>query len=351
MWGLFLLIIVYLQETFAFLGISSSFCLKNKISASCCKFQFAPTYHAISKGSNSISCTRPTDANFRYDDIDSKYLQSSIGTEWLPLIFNTSGQNFQGLRDISWISDGVRIWNRALKSGRTPDRFLDSTMIRYKNNTEIWPAEPLFSRFSEVAQKLSLPRFVQRHPELAPSILRGLLLLSYELEAAMSNSNISKTSGDICGEGENGSEIKNEEDVAAELVEEFMGTWAPALQGLGVLDSLFGTGHGLLAPGTGQSPEGADQAGFGLEDGIWRHTGWAEAPALQEQIQRMPALKQMVPCRAPRASLCGCRRRARVLLFQYITVTNKLYRPLDDDALAGLQSAGAAMRAVARRRL
>ncbi len=88
---------------------------------------------------------------------------------------------------------------------------------------------------------------------------------------------------------------KSEAEAAEELVEDFMGEWAPALQGLGVLDSLFGVGHGLLrAPGGGETPAGADQAGFGLEDGIWRHTGWAEAPALQEQIRHMPALKQMV---------------------------------------------------------
>lgn len=118
----------------------------------------------------------------------------------------------------------------------------------------------------------------------------------------MASIGASRSSGDVSAEDES-AEIKTGDEVAGELVEEFVGTWAPALQGLGVLDSLFGTGHGLLVPGTGQSPEGADQAGFGLEDGIWRHTGWAEAPALQEQIRRMPALKQMVLIRRPPRAL------------------------------------------------
>ena len=300
-------IIMFCLETIhSFGGSCQGFCFQSRSFVPNCNYQskhrqFSRPKHLRCKPSISkYFCTINT--IFRDEEAESQYLQLSIGKEWIPLIMNTTAQSSQGLKSVSWIANGLRVWNIALKSGRTPDISLDVSMSTMQNDTILWPGEPLFSRFSEVAQTLSLPRFVQKHPELAPSVLRGLLLLSCELESKMASIGASRSSGDVSAEDES-AEIKTGDEVAGELVEEFVGTWAPALQGLGVLDSLFGTGHGLLVPGTGQSPEGADQAGFGLEDGIWRHTGWAEAPALQEQIRRMPALKQMVLIRRPPRAL------------------------------------------------
>jgi hypothetical protein len=244
-----------------------------------------------------LSMTTSVSSFSQIDELNRNYLQLTIGTEWLPLILNSTQFKSQSFSGIAWIADGIRIWTKALKSGRTPDNTFDTTTSQSDGHADIWPGEPLFSRFSAEASLLSLPRFVQRHPELAPSIIRGLLLLSCQLDQTLAETReAGAPAGDAADAGV-GNVPKTEAEVAEELVDGFVGAWAPALQGLGVLDSLFGVGHGLLlAPGSGESPEGADQAGFGLEDGVWRHTGWAEAPALQEQIRHMPALKRMVRC-------------------------------------------------------
>lgn len=47
---------------------------------------------------------------------------------------------------------------------------------------DLWPAEPLLSRLTSALATLQLPRFVQRHPELADAVLRSLLRLVLEFE-------------------------------------------------------------------------------------------------------------------------------------------------------------------------
>ena len=78
-----------------------------------------------------------------------------------------------GLRDISFIMAGLTNWKQALLHGHLPE--YDHLEIVSK---AIWPDKLLFEELCSVCNNLELPLLTSRHPELIPSVLRGLLEVS-----------------------------------------------------------------------------------------------------------------------------------------------------------------------------
>ncbi|EED91722.1 predicted protein [Thalassiosira pseudonana CCMP1335] len=90
-------------------------------------------------------------------------------------------------------------------------------------------------------------------------------------------------------------------DELEQLAESLTGTlseeWGGVVQGVSLLDKVFGYDHNLL------DLKGDD--GFGLQDGIWQHNGWQPIPDLQRRLSMMPKLKDLLARLGQRPSAKG----------------------------------------------
>ena len=76
-----------------------------------------------------------------------------------------------------------------------------------------------------------------------------------------------------------------------------MKEWNGVVKGVTILDGLFGYDHGLLnvvQDDTGDDSGDGSTLGFGVNDGIWTHSGWEQIPMLQRQLQELPELQELV---------------------------------------------------------
>jgi MoxR-like ATPase len=215
---------------------------------------------------------------------------------------------------LSLASNGIQVWRKALARGRVPTTldFSDDTV----ENT--WPVEPLFSDVCEKMAALELPRFALRHPEASSSILLSLLRITaeytYELRQNANNDGDHLRDEEINQEDPNDNNLlfldqKFEDDlaysyeaikvssdeIANEVSDFIIEQWSGVVSGVNLLDQLFGLDNGILLIDDQQNSQVASPAGgFGLQDGVWTHTGWQEIPSLQNQITSMPELKDLL---------------------------------------------------------
>ena len=218
-----------------------------------------------------------------------------------------------GLDDLSRSLGGLHIWGEALRKGRLPteEEFHDGA---------IWPERPLYDELVRVLIDLELPRFVLRHPETADAVLLSMLRLVIQYQYRLSE------------DGEEGSDdastdvnveytSNNVETMAVNLADDLAVQWGGIVQAMGSLDQLFGLDHGLLDPSLIMAEEddmvdelddgedGDDTTdssnGFGLNDGIWSHSGWAMMPPLQAGLARMPELRHLISSLGKRPSAEG----------------------------------------------
>ena len=84
--------------------------------------------------------------------------------------------------------------------------------------------------------------------------------------------------------------------VAEELTSGLIDEWGGVVEGVHALDILFGANHGLLDIQDTSDNNNSDSngMGFGINDGIWKHTGWSLIPQLQQELAAMPELKLMI---------------------------------------------------------
>lgn len=120
--------------------------------------------------------------------------------------------------------------------------------------------------------------------ELAPGVMRSLLQLVCEFQETIADLEAEQESqvqeqdtqeddtdqenSDISEEGE---AQAGEGFLADRLTQELKAQWGPAIGGVGVLDDLFGWDHGLLD--TDEQGGGGGGEAFGLQDGVWSHSG------------------------------------------------------------------------------
>jgi MoxR-like ATPase len=194
-------------------------------------------------------------------------------------------------------SSGIKVWRRVLLRGRLP------VTIDFESDP-IWPVDPLFSSLSKAMADLQLPRFVMRHPETITAVLMTMLRMTIdfetrrkvvEIELATDEETANEDVVDVevmvnihdVIEDSTSSSVDDEvEALAFEISSGFLEEYGGVLEGVTLLDQLFGTNHGLL------DVQG-DEA-FGLQDGIWQHSGWKIIPSLQRQLQSMIELRDMV---------------------------------------------------------
>jgi len=215
-------------------------------------------------------------------------------------------------------SRGLAVWRRALAKGRSPiECDFDSKLI--------WPPSPLFSCLVEVMSSLQLPRLALRHPETIPMILRSVMrhTIDYARRRIDEKKNCENCDSEDDDEESNDdsdlyfydfdehvendvgddsflSELefpRDDSEIAREVVEGLIEEWNGVVQGVSLLDDIFGFDHNLLSSDeedTDDDSASGATIGFGTQDGIWSHTGWRMIPALQKQISDIPELQNLM---------------------------------------------------------
>ena len=89
---------------------------------------------------------------------------------------------------------GLNAWRNALLNGHLPE--FDSIEVNegpvnlYSSSNPVWPDKLLSDELCNVCMDLDLPFLTSRHPELVPSVLRGLLELSINYSKRIIKRNI-----------------------------------------------------------------------------------------------------------------------------------------------------------------
>ena len=198
---------------------------------------------------------------------------------------------------------GVRVWRNCLINGRLPDAQHD-----FDKQAMLWPPHPLFDKVCQAMVQLELPRLVLRHAEIVETVLSTLVSMvlqfrqaqqKYERSTTLKHESTDKTDSEefpstindtdqsaLTNESLDGQEL---EILAEELVQDvLLEEWSEFVSGVSSLDRLFGANHKLLL--------NQDQnAGFGLHDGVWQHSGWKRLEQIQQdQLASIPELKRLM---------------------------------------------------------
>ena len=201
--------------------------------------------------------------------------------------------------DINKVMIYMTTWNNALVQGFVPE---DSMLIDIQ----------LHNQIMNTFISLSLPRLVQCHPDLLPSVTRSIIqmiidyykrLLKYQSDSDSYDDNVDNDHDSI------------KEELACVLGKQFVSLWGPPMTGLSILDDLYGTDHGLLISNTdsidsvdlsldGDNDLSSDR-GYGLFDGIWKHTGWRIVNELQKKLSEITELKTFMRRVGRRVSIDG----------------------------------------------
>ncbi|GFH55543.1 hypothetical protein CTEN210_12019 [Chaetoceros tenuissimus] len=219
---------------------------------------------------------------------------------------------FQNGVNIASTSLGIQIWRSCLSKGRYP------TVLDFEHDT--WPTPPLYEKFIHVMSELELPRFVSKHPETLSSVLLTVIKLTFQYMATVNEyleEQMEEEQDDYFDEydlfqdyteyeeeepvqDENENEITLSdaqlESIAQDVANELQNKWKDVVTGVTLLDEMFGYDHGLLDVFAQDDGDGlgGSTLGFGIEDGIWKNSGWKEIPALQKQISSMHELKDLM---------------------------------------------------------
>lgn len=212
---------------------------------------------------------------------------------------------------LSIASNGIKVWRHALSRGRLP------VEVDFVANDQKWPSEPLFSAVCQKMADLELSRFVLKHPEISSSVLLSLIRLTAEYMQEMRLAG--EEEDGIVGQADNANgnddyeglahqadsdeehvnlnfspEVAplNLDEIADDISDLFIEEWGGAVVGVNILDQMFGLDHGLLE--VDQNSQVGPANGFGLQDGVWKNTGWKVIPTLQSQVATMPELKNLL---------------------------------------------------------
>ncbi|CAB9501051.1 ATPase RavA [Seminavis robusta] len=241
---------------------------------------------------------------------------------------NNNDNNYELLpilsSDIMTASRGIAVWRATLLKGRLP------TAVDFGGATndmrEMWPSPPiLLETVTTAMTTLQFPRFVLRHPDTIDAVLTSLLQMTaqfknsakeqqelQELQRQQQREDVEEDEEedwDILQDrwtdyddddasleeeteqstSDQHAELSSEEqeELAISIVAEGLtAQWGGVISGVQALDQLFGMDHGLLD----SSNNNNNANGFGLHDGVWKHSGWKLLPSLQREIAVMPEL-------------------------------------------------------------
>jgi len=205
-------------------------------------------------------------------------------------------------------SQGLQQWRTILLKGRLP-------IEEDFSNANVWPEEPLFSPLVKTMAELQLARFVKCHPETISAVLLTVLRITLEFASRTKPTLLDDEEQDeeeeYYEEDDEWYESSPEEHqkfvveqpsqeekaalVAEELASGLTEEWGGVIEGVHALDIVFGPDHGLLnVQNDNDDNEISEGMGFGLQNGIWKHTGWTLVPELQRELAAMPELRHLI---------------------------------------------------------
>lgn len=198
-------------------------------------------------------------------------------------------------------------------------------------NEVSFPNKALYEKYIEIALEMNLPSMAKKHPSLIPLIIKSLLELSSSFTKKYNEWQDSLPSHDEVEEPSNiddyfrdmnleyiddlykstktlSQRYQSVDQIINETLDDFQTKWNPGMQGISILDELYGT-HNLFLPEDLNSFETIDlmqsKRGFGIFDGIWKHTGWQSMKAVREKLRSMKELKQVINALGKRPSIKG----------------------------------------------
>ena len=267
----------------------------------------------------SRSITRITIHHATQIEIKDLTLLDNLPITFIPLINEVLYSKSSTLTLLTLTND-IKQWMEALNQGYIP-------------NIVSWPCKELHSKFQNMAYNINLPKLAQTHPSLIPTIIKSILELSIEhqkkindiLEKDIPNDN--KIMDQEINEEVNWMDyleenIENNEkqetqsinekinDITNTLLRQYESKWTPALNGIDILDNTFGTKYSnnlINVNNNNNIPIDLfdETRGFGLFDGIWKHTGWIEIKELQERLSEMKEFREIIEKIGKRISITG----------------------------------------------
>ena len=153
---------------------------------------------------------------------------------------------------------GIQIWGSALRKARLP------LMDDFSKNENIWPEEPLFSHVYDTLSELGLPRLIRRHPEILTSVLLGVAKVVIEFikeqrkgKLVFAENSTPEEDDEYNWNDDDDLEEPPEfeyEPLSTEELDQLGNTladnlkqeWGGVVQGVAMLDKVFGYDHGLL---------------------------------------------------------------------------------------------------------
>ena len=242
---------------------------------------------------------------------------------------------------------GLQSWESSLRKGRLPLGKGDFA------EDDVWPEEPLFEKVTDVMSHLGMPRLMRRHPEIKSSVLLEVARIVVEFTRSRERGKLvvvedhdNEIEDDLWGidDETNDSTIEFEyrpmldgdlDKLAEQLASNIQDQFGSVVQGVSLLDKVFGYDHELL--------DMSQEKGFGLQDGVWSHTGWQPLPELQRTLSQIPELKELLGRLGKRPSSLGKdtkRFKARKRSYSQDDQVGVELDPLDPTALSGLTLSG-----------
>jgi hypothetical protein len=256
-----------------------------------------PRYHSLRASEFADAETSSLQVSNRLDPLLTSFLLRSVRStdESAYQEINSDGRHSHfTFLDATNAMVGLQVWESSLRKARLP-------LIDDFAKAQTWPDEPLFSQVYVILSEMGMSRLVRRHPKILTSVLLALAKVVIEFIKLQRTGKL-VIPDDATDHEEYDYESEYLDDTSdfeyaplsteelAELANSVANglkqEWNAVVQGVAQLDKIFGFDHELLDLQGGE--------GFGLQDGIWRHSGWKPMPDLQRRISSMPELRDLL---------------------------------------------------------
>ncbi|KAL7553708.1 hypothetical protein ACHAWF_017043 [Thalassiosira exigua] len=249
--------------------------------------------HASVGNDDMAHSTQVSEASARLDPLLTSFLLRSVRSDAVddPDAEPAEGSHPFTFSDASQAMLGLRTWEPSLRKARLP--LVDD----FPGDRNVWPDEPLFTRTCGALSELGVARLVRRHPEILTSVLLGVAKLVIKFIKAQRRGKL------VLSEHEDEETYESDDTdnpeyqyyplsadeldrLADSLTENLKQEWGGVAKGVAMLDKVFGYDHGLL--------DVQGEGGFGVQDGIWQHSGWEPVQDLQRKISSLIELRHLL---------------------------------------------------------
>lgn len=238
------------------------------------------------------------------DDDESSSSSSALPSRRL---LSSSSSSFQE------ISHGLAVWKSCLLRGRLP------VQADFDSEMGVWPSsnnsnsqqDGLWEAVQQHLAARQLPRLVVRHPVLCHAVLRCLVrmvaVVAMERQQQQEEANSSNEPRRQQQDDDDTQQLaqvdfleqqqqqqERRSLLVDQLVTSILDETFPdsVVEGVFQLDQLFGYSNN----NGDEDPLLLDNAsgGFGLNAGVWQHSGWWLLPALQQKVVQLPELRALL---------------------------------------------------------